>query len=73
MEEVNNMKSVKKPAAEYLSTVNPNAENMDAEKSDVFHTTISKLLFICKRERPEIQPKVTSLCTRVKLSDEEYF
>ena len=36
------MKSVKTPVAEYLFTVNPNTTNMDAEKEDVFHTTISK-------------------------------
>ena len=40
MEEVNNMKSVKTTAEEYLFTVNPNSEKMDAEKVDVFHNTM---------------------------------
>ena len=46
--------------------VNPNATNMDAEKAYVFHTTIAKSLFLCKRERTDIQPTISLLCTRVK-------
>ena len=48
MEEVNNTKIVKTPEAEYFFMVNPDATNMDAEKAYVFHTTISKALFLCK-------------------------
>ena len=62
MEEVKNMKSVKTPEAEYLLMVNSNTTNMDAEKADVLHTTISKTLFLCKRARPDIQPTVPFLC-----------
>ena len=51
--------------------VNPKATKLDAEKSDVFHTTISKELFLCERTRPNIQPVVPFLCTRVKVPDEE--
>jgi len=32
----------------------------------VFHTFIAKALFACKRARPDIQPTVAALCTRVK-------
>ena len=46
LEKLKNMKSVKNSAAQYLFTVNHNATNLDAEKSDVFHTKISKALFI---------------------------
>ena len=46
MEEVNNTKIVKTPAAKYLFMVIPNKTNMDAEKSDVFHTIIAKVLFL---------------------------
>ena len=70
MEEVNNLKSVNNPAAEYLFTVNHNAKNMDAQKADVFHTTISKVLFLYKREISDIQPTVSFLCTIAKGPEE---
>ena len=40
MEEVENMKSVRNLAAEYLFTVNTNVTNTDEEKADLFHTKI---------------------------------
>ena len=46
------MKIVNIPAAEYLFTVNPNTKNLDAKKSNVFHTTIYKALFLFKRGNP---------------------
>ena len=39
---------------------------MDADKANVLHTTIAKALFLCKTVRPNIQPTVPFLCTRVK-------
>ena len=57
---------MKNPEAEYCFMVDTNATNMDADKSDVFHTTIAKSLFIFKRVIPNIQPKVPFLCNRVK-------
>ena len=66
IEEVKNMKSVKTTAAEYLSVVNPNATNMNEEKLDMFHIIIPKSLFIFMKKIPDIQPKVTFLCNRVK-------
>ena len=71
MEEVNNTKIVKTLAAEYLFMVIPNKTNLDAEKSDVFHTIISKVLFLCKRARTNIQLKVPFLFTRFKIPDED--
>ena len=44
---------------------------MDAEKADVFHTTIAKSLFLCNTSRPNIQPAVLLFCTIVKRLDEE--
>ena len=52
MEEVNNMKIVKTQEAEYLFTLNPNAKNMDAEKEDLFRTTIYKSLFFLIGQYP---------------------
>ena len=71
MEEVKNMKSVNTPEAEFFSKVNPNATNLDSDKSDVFHTKIYKKLFLCQRELPNIQPTLPFLCTRVKGRYEE--
>ena len=51
--------------------MNPNATNMDEEKSYVFHTTISKEFLICKRSKPDIQPTVPFLYTIVKGLDEQ--
>ena len=73
MEEVNNTKNVKTPSAEYFFMVNPNATNMDKEKADVFHTKISKQLFLCKRARPYIQQTMPFLWIVVKRSDEDYY
>ena len=57
------MKIVKTPALEYLFMMNPNAKKSNVDKAGVFHTTIAKSLFICNRERPDIQQTVTLLCT----------
>ena len=39
---------------------------LNAEQAEVFHTYVAKALFACKRARPDIQPTVATLCTRVK-------
>jgi hypothetical protein len=36
-----------------------------------FHTTVAKGLFLCKRARPDLQPAIPFLCTRVKVPDED--
>jgi hypothetical protein len=36
------------------------------EKQELFHTFVAKGLFACKRARPDIQPAIAFLCTRVK-------
>ena len=64
------MKIVKTPSAEYLFTANPNAEKLNVEKAYVFHPTISQVLFLCKRPRPDIQPTMPLLCTRAEIPDE---
>ena len=35
------------------------------DESDVFHSVVQKLLYICKRARPDIEPALSFLCTRV--------
>ena len=53
------------PAGEHLFKVNDGAEKLSRENSDVFHSTTAKLLFLCKRARPDIQTPIAFLCTRV--------
>ena len=39
---------------------------VDTVERELFHRTTAKALFLCKRARPDIQPIVAVLCTRVK-------
>jgi hypothetical protein len=39
-------------------------------EAEAFHTTVAKGLFVCKRARPDIQPVISVLCTRVKAPTE---
>ena len=57
------------PAAEYLYTVNPEATPLEPQQADAFHTMTAKLLFLCKRARPDLQPAVAFLTTRVRGPD----
>jgi hypothetical protein len=58
------------PAPNHLFEVNSNKPVMlDKEQADMFHYNIAKLLFLCKRARPDIQTAVAFLCTRVKGPD----
>jgi Reverse transcriptase (RNA-dependent DNA polymerase) len=61
------------PAANHLFEVHPESESMqlDKETGDLFHTNVAKLLFLCKRARPDIQTAVAFLCTRVKAPDSD--
>ena len=37
---------------------------MTKERSERFHSIVMKLLWICKRSRPDIEPAISFLCTR---------
>ena len=63
--------SVATPAAEHLFEVCDNAEKLDKKTKQTFHTTTARSLFVGKRARPDIQPTVAFLCTRVKEPDED--
>jgi hypothetical protein len=54
------------PPADYLSTIKEGIEPLNQEKSEFFHATVAKLLFLCKRGRPDIQTAIAFLCTRVQ-------
>jgi hypothetical protein len=57
------------PAANHLFQVNKNAEKVSEAKAQLFHHNTAKLLFLCKRARPDIQTGVAFLTTRVKEPD----
>jgi hypothetical protein len=44
---------------------------LDKSKADIFHSTVAKLLYICKRCRLDIQNTVGFLTTRVSKPDED--
>jgi hypothetical protein len=58
--------TAKTPAAGHLFEVRDGTENLSTERAEVFHSTVAKLLFLCKRGRPDIQTSIAFLCTRVK-------
>ena len=58
------------PAPNHLFEVNhDNPTMLDKEQADLFHHHVAKLLFLCKRARPDIQTAVSFLCKRVKGPD----
>ena len=55
----------KTPAAENLLDIGP-GKLLDKGKSEAYHTTVAKGLFLSKRSRPDIQPTIAVLSTQVK-------
>ena len=45
-------------------------DRLSDKESEIFHTVTAKLLHVCKRARPDIEPVVVYLCTRVSCSTE---
>jgi hypothetical protein len=61
------------PAASHLFDVHEASSDMLLERDAavMFHHNVAKLLFLCKRARPDIQTAVSFLCTRVKAPDND--
>jgi hypothetical protein len=57
------------PAANHLFTVNEKCDKLDEETAETFHHLTAKLMFLCKRARPDIHMAVAFLSTRVKSPD----
>jgi Reverse transcriptase (RNA-dependent DNA polymerase) len=51
------------PAPNHLFEVNSKAEKLSMDKAITFHHHAAKLLFLCKRARPDIQLPTAFLCT----------
>lgn len=64
-------KIVSTPANRRLFEISDNAEELDNQKSKLFHSIVAKLLYICKRSRPDLETAVSFLCTRVSKCDIE--
>jgi hypothetical protein len=54
------------PAASHLFQIRDESMKLDQEDAAFFHTTVAKLLFLCKRGQPDPQTAVAFLCTRVQ-------
>ena len=59
------------PAAKWLFTVKSDTEELDEEKADIFRKFIAKLIWVMKRGRPDVEPTVSFLNTRVKAPDKD--
>ena len=57
-------------AAPNLFEVRQEIAQLPAEKAQLFHRIVAKLLFVCKRGRPDIQVAIAFLSTRTSKSDE---
>lgn len=57
--------------ANHLFDVNEEATKLPKAKSEKYHQMTAKLLYLSKRARPDIQPTVAFLCTRVRQPDDE--
>eukprot|EP00957_Ditylum_brightwellii_P090374 6882042-Ditylum_brightwellii.AAC.1 len=56
-------------AVDHLFKVNKQGVSLDEKKVQQFQTTIARMLLVCKRERPNIQPTIVFLTTRVRQPD----
>lgn len=57
--------SASKPSSSVLFKIRPESEDLPNDKSKVFHTFVSKLLYLSQRERHDIAISVAFLSTRV--------
>ena len=47
------------------------SKTLNKNKAGLFHKNVARGLFLCKRARPDIQPTIAVLCTRVKHPSQE--
>ena len=62
---------VTSPGADHLFTMSNTGKKLTREQSDMFHHNVAKLLFLCKRARPDIQTAMAFLTTHVMAPDED--
>ena len=57
--------SVSTPANRFLMDVNESEPTLNKSRSEEFHSTVAKLLYLEKRGRPDLEPTIAFLTTRV--------
>ena len=63
---------VNSPAyTDLFQTYDDSSEQLNKDKKEKFHSIVSKLLFITKRARPDIETAISYLTTRVSKSNEQ--
>ena len=63
--------NTKIPWTEKLFTSKKSNEILEKEQKEIFHSNVMKLIFLCKRGRPDISIAVVYLSSRVKHPTEE--
>jgi hypothetical protein len=64
---VNMLGTLQTPASKFLFEINSTYPKMLSEDdTNMFHTMVVKLLFLCKKSRLEVQTAVSFLCTHVR-------
>lgn len=58
---------VANPATKNLLHIPEEDEDLDEEREKRFHSVVAKLLYLMKRARPDLEPEVSFLCTRVSV------
>ena len=57
------------PGGQHLFTVNEDCPKLSEKQAELFHHLTAKLLYICKRTRPDIQTTIAFLTTHVSSPD----
>ena len=60
---------VTSPAQHHLLQVNEDAEPLDKNKREIFHSVTDKILYLVKRARPNLETLMSFLTMRVTKSD----
>ena len=59
------------PVRYHIFKVNANGKPLDTKRALLFHCFVANLIFISKRARPNIQPVISYITTRVREPDED--
>ena len=54
------------PLNDKLLKIDEKGKELDDERQGIFHTFVMKLMFLCKRGRPDVNPGIGFLSSRVK-------
>lgn len=60
------------PASSYLFNTDPGCKKLSKERGQLIHHLVSKLLYLSKHTRQDIQTIVAFLCMRVRDPDTDY-